>query len=121
MSSSPLGLFDVDRAGFEHAFRQAVEGAKEGGIPIGSALVLQESESGSDDVGRAGRSVQTTVLGVGRNQRVQRGSAVLHAEIAALDDAGRCKAEVYRRSTIVRSFTLLQQVNDDGQHNSFGL
>jgi len=65
------------------AFEQAKLGRAEGGIPIGSVLV------------HGGR-----VLGRGHNQRVQRGSTVLHAEMDALERAGRLPATVYRASTL---------------------
>lgn len=65
------------------ALAEARQGLTEGGIPIGSALV------------HAGR-----VLGQGHNRRVQSGSAVLHAEMDALERAGRQPASVYRESTL---------------------
>jgi cytosine/creatinine deaminase len=67
----------------EEAIAQARAGAAEGGIPIGSVLVVD------------GR-----VVGRGRNRRMQRGSAVLHAEMDALEDAGRLPAAAYRRATM---------------------
>ena len=69
--------------GLEVALVEARRGMAEGGIPIGSALMADGE-----------------VLGRGHNQRVQKGSAVLHAEMAALENAGRLAADVYRRSTI---------------------
>lgn len=65
------------------AVAEAERGAKEGGIPIGSVLVHQ------------GR-----IIGRGHNQRVQRGSAVLHGEMDALENAGRQPASVYRASVL---------------------
>jgi cytosine deaminase len=65
------------------ALAEAEQGAREGGIPIGSVLVHD------------GR-----VLGRGHNRRVQQGSAVLHAEMDALERAGRRPAEVYRAATL---------------------
>lgn len=65
------------------AIAEAEAGMAEGGIPIGSVLVHE------------GR-----VIGRGRNRRVQRGSAVLHGEIDALEDAGRLPARVYRASVL---------------------
>jgi cytosine deaminase len=65
------------------AIEQARIGRDEGGVPIGAALVA------------AGR-----VLGVGRNRRVQDGSAIRHGETDALERAGRQPASVYRRSTM---------------------
>jgi len=65
------------------ALEEARQGLTEGGIPIGSVLVHQ------------GR-----VLGRGRNRRLQRGSAVLHGEMDALENAGRLPARVYRECTL---------------------
>jgi cytosine/creatinine deaminase len=65
------------------AIDEALAGAREGGIPIGSVLVHQ------------GR-----IIGRGHNRRVQRGSAVLHGEMDALENAGRQPAKVYRESVI---------------------
>ena len=68
-------------------FRAAVDearlGLSEGGVPIGSVLV-----------------VDGVIVGRGHNQRVQQGSVVLHAEMAALEDAGRLPVADYRRSTL---------------------
>jgi cytosine deaminase len=65
----------------------AIEEAKlsqaEGGIPIGAVLVID------------GR-----IAGRGHNRRVQRGSAVLHAEMDCLEHAGRLRATDYRRATL---------------------
>ncbi|MDT8880755.1 nucleoside deaminase [Halomonas saccharevitans] len=65
------------------ALEEARQGLGEGGIPIGSVLVHRG-----------------VILGRGRNRRVQLGSAVLHGEMDALDNAGRHPAEVYRESTL---------------------
>jgi creatinine deaminase len=65
------------------AIEEAELGLREGGIPIGSALVHH------------GR-----ILGRGHNRRVQRGSAVLHGEMDALENAGRQPAKVYRESVL---------------------
>jgi len=65
------------------AIEEAEQGLKEGGIPIGAALVHR------------GR-----VLGRGHNRRVQQGSATLHGEMDALERAGRQPAVVYRESII---------------------
>lgn len=69
--------------GMDTYLRAAVEearlGMQEGGIPIGSVIVHR------------GR-----IIGRGHNRRVQRGSAILHAEIDALENAGRRPASVYR-------------------------
>jgi cytosine deaminase len=65
------------------AIEEARQGLAEGGIPIGSVLVHD------------GR-----IIGRGHNRRVQRGSAVLHGEMDALENAGRQPASVYRESVI---------------------
>ena len=65
------------------ALEEAEVGFSEGGIPIGSVLVHQ------------GR-----ILGRGHNRRVQKGSAILHGEMDALENAGRQPARVYRECTI---------------------
>ncbi|ADG89258.1 tRNA-specific adenosine deaminase [Thermobispora bispora] len=65
------------------AIEQARIGLSEGGIPIGAALVADGE-----------------VLGVGRNRRVQEGSAIRHGETDCLENAGRLPARVYRKSTL---------------------
>jgi len=65
------------------AIEEAERGLSEGGIPIGSVLVHR------------GR-----ILGRGHNRRVQKGSAILHGEMDALENAGRQPARVYRECTI---------------------
>jgi cytosine/creatinine deaminase len=65
------------------AIREAETGLREGGIPIGSVLVYQDR-----------------IIGRGHNRRVQRGSAVLHGEMDALENAGRQAARVYRESIL---------------------
>jgi cytosine/creatinine deaminase len=65
------------------AVAEAEAGLAEGGIPIGSVLV------------HGGR-----VIGRGHNRRVQKGSAVLHGEMDALENAGRLPARVYAESTL---------------------
>jgi cytosine deaminase len=65
------------------ALDEARLGLEEGGIPIGSALVHQDR-----------------ILGRGHNRRQQAGSVVLHAEMDALERAGRHPAAVYRGCTL---------------------
>jgi len=65
------------------AIAEAELGLAEGGIPIGSVLVYE------------GR-----IIGRGHNRRVQKGSATLHGEMDALENAGRHPARVYRNSMI---------------------
>jgi len=65
------------------AIEEAVKGREEGGIPIGSVLVIEGK-----------------IVGRGHNRRVQRGSAILHAEMDCLENAGRLRAEQYQRATL---------------------
>jgi cytosine/creatinine deaminase len=67
----------------EAAVEEARKGLAEGGIPIGSVLVHEGA-----------------IIGRGHNRRVQRGSAILHGEMDALENAGRRTAAVYQSSTI---------------------
>ncbi len=72
-----------DRDFLALAIEQARLGRAEGGVPIGAALV-----------------VDGKVAGVGRNRRVQMGSAIRHGETDALENAGRLPASAYRRATM---------------------
>ncbi|MCC9604635.1 nucleoside deaminase [Blastopirellula sp. JC732] len=65
------------------AIEEARKGLSEGGIPIGSVLV-----------------VDGQVRGHGHNRRVQKGSAILHAEMDCLENAGRLTAKDYQRSVL---------------------
>jgi cytosine deaminase len=65
------------------AIAEAEAGLAEGGIPIGSVLVHEGK-----------------ILGRGHNRRVQRGSAILHGEMDALENGGRLPAAVYTRSVL---------------------
>lgn len=67
----------------EAAIEEAETGLSEGGIPIGSVLV-----------------VDGEIVGRGHNRRVQRGSAILHGETDAIENAGRLSPSRYRRSVI---------------------
>ncbi|MGQ3684597.1 MAG: nucleoside deaminase [Candidatus Loosdrechtia sp.] len=67
----------------EAAIEEAKKGLAEGGIPIGSVLVIDGQ-----------------IVGRGHNRRVQKGSAVLHAEMDCLENAGRLKASDYRRGIL---------------------
>jgi cytosine deaminase len=67
----------------EAAIAEARAGLAEGGIPIGSVLVI-------DGV----------IVGRGHNRRVQKQSAILHAEMDAIENAGRLKARDYQRSVL---------------------
>jgi len=65
------------------AIKEARKGLKEGGIPIGAVLV------------RGGK-----IIGRGHNRRVQKKSAILHAEMDCLENAGRLKAADYKKCKI---------------------
>lgn len=65
------------------AIEEAQKGLAEGGIPIGSVLVHNGE-----------------IIGRGHNRRVQKGSAILHGEMDALENAGRRPASVYRESVL---------------------
>lgn len=65
------------------AIEEARTGEREGGIPIGSVIVHH-----------------SRIIGRGHNRRVQRGSAVLHGEMDAFENAGRQPAAVYRESVL---------------------
>jgi len=65
------------------AIDEAKKGLAVGGIPIGSVLVIDDK-----------------IVGRGHNQRVQKGSSVLHAEMDCFENAGRIKAADYARATL---------------------
>ena len=65
------------------AVAEAKQGLAEGGIPIGSVLVHNGK-----------------IIGRGHNRRVQQGSAILHGEMDALENAGRQPAAVYRDAVL---------------------
>jgi len=65
------------------AIEEARKGLEEGGIPIGSVLVIDGK-----------------IVGRGHNRRVQKGSVILHAEMDCLENAGRLKAKDYQRAIL---------------------
>lgn len=65
------------------AFEEAKQGFAEDGIPIGSVLVIDGK-----------------IVGRGHNRRVQNNSAILHAEMDCLENAGRLTAKDYQRATL---------------------
>ena len=67
----------------EAAIEEAKKGLEEGGIPIGSVLVIDNK-----------------IVGRGHNRRVQNGSAILHAEMDCFENAGRLKASDYKKATL---------------------
>ena len=80
---SDLTPEERDRFLLDLAVEQARIGWEEGGVPIGAVLVDGDR-----------------VLAVGRNRRVQMGSAIRHGETDCIEQAGRLPASVYRRSTL---------------------
>jgi cytosine deaminase len=67
----------------EAAIQEARKGQAAGGVPIGSVLVIDDE-----------------IVGRGHNQRIQKESSVLHAEMDCLENAGRLSASDYRRSVL---------------------
>jgi cytosine deaminase len=67
----------------QEAILEAQKGQEEGGIPIGSVLVHEGK-----------------IIGRGHNRRIQKGSAILHGEMDALENAGRLSASVYKNCTL---------------------
>jgi cytosine deaminase len=67
----------------ETALEEAKKGLETGGIPIGSVLVID-----------------SRIVGRGHNRRVQQGSAIRHAEMDCLENAGRLSPAEYRRATL---------------------
>ncbi len=78
-----MELSSDDRRGLDAAIAEARTGRSEGGIPIGSALM-----------------VNGEIIGRGHNRRVQQESVVLHAEMDCLERAGRLPATTYRQATL---------------------
>jgi creatinine deaminase len=68
---------------YQSALQYAKNGLKEGGIPIGAALVIDGK-----------------LMSLGRNQRIQKGSVIHHGEMNCLEHAGRLKAADYKRATM---------------------
>ena len=68
---------------FQAALEEAKMGLREGGIPIGSVIVHDRK-----------------IIGRGHNRRVQKGSAILHGEMDALENAGRRCAKIYNESVL---------------------
>lgn len=87
---SPFELTEPLRRALDAAVAQAEKGWREGGIPIGAALV--------DEAG--------TVVSLGHNRRVQRGSVILHAEMDCLENAGRRRD--WSRCTLVTTLSPCQ-------------
>ena len=65
------------------AIEEAQKGLSEGGIPIGSVIVIDNK-----------------IVGRGHNRRVQKGSAILHAEMDCFENAGRLTAKDYQRAIL---------------------
>jgi len=78
-----MNLSPAEQRFLDAAIEEAIAGRDEGGIPIGSVVVIDGE-----------------IVGRGHNRRVQRGSAVLHAEMDAIENAGRLSATQYARATL---------------------
>jgi cytosine deaminase len=83
VSSKSVDHFGPADPFLQAAIEEAKTGLSEGGIPIGSVLVLDGN-----------------VVGRGHNRRVQRESPILHAEMNCLENAGRLTAREYRRAIL---------------------
>ena len=81
MNGGVTGAMNAEH--LQAAIAEARKGLEEGGIPIGSVLVLDDK-----------------IVGRGHNRRVQQGSPIHHAEMDCLENAGRLSAADYRRSTL---------------------
>jgi hypothetical protein len=82
VTTGQLGGTSMDEF-MQAAIREAKSGLAEGGIPIGAVLVIDGK-----------------IIGRGHNRRVQKGSAVFHAEMDCLENAGRLTSDEYRRATL---------------------
>ncbi len=71
------------RVFLKEAIAEAKKGLEEGGIPIGAVLVIDGK-----------------IVGRGHNQRVQKGSVILHAEMDCLENAGRLSTSEYKKATM---------------------
>jgi cytosine/creatinine deaminase len=91
VSSPTLLAMEPHQPYMDLAIEQARIGRKEGGIPIGAALV-----------------VDGEVLGVGRNRRVQLGSAIRHGETDCIENIGRLPAATYHRATLYTTLSPCQ-------------
>ncbi|TFF68396.1 nucleoside deaminase [Candidatus Thorarchaeota archaeon] len=65
------------------AIQEAEKGREEGGIPVGAILVIDGK-----------------IVGRGHNKRIQKGSAILHAELDCIENSGRRPASAYRLATL---------------------
>ncbi|KAF7547155.1 hypothetical protein G7046_g9086 [Stylonectria norvegica] len=83
-STTLVEIMSEQDEGFLAAVQEARDGFEEGGVPIGACLVSKDGK----------------ILGKGHNQRVQKGSATLHAEISALENSGRLPASAYEGATM---------------------
>lgn len=81
-------LSETEKSLMDAAVAEAEQGFQEGGIPIGSVLVLDQE-----------------IVGRGHNRRVQQGNPILHAEMDAFANAGRLSARDYRRCTLVSTLS----------------
>ncbi|MEM6978955.1 MAG: nucleoside deaminase [Planctomycetota bacterium] len=81
-------MSELWRAWMDAAVAEAIAGRDEGGIPIGSVLVIDNE-----------------IVGRGHNRRVQSGNPILHAEMDALANAGRLTASDYARATLVSTLS----------------
>lgn len=75
----------------EEAIKQAYKSLKQGGIPIGAVLVKENK-----------------IISKGHNQRIQKGSPILHAEMDCINNAGRLRKKDYQKCTLYSTLTPCQ-------------
>lgn len=67
----------------DEALKEAQKSLNEGGMPIGAVLVKDSK-----------------IISKGHNKLIQKNSTILHAEIDAIENAGRLNFEDYRKCTL---------------------
>lgn len=82
---------DMHKEFLRIALEEALIGYKEGGIPIGSVIVHNNR-----------------IIGRGHNRRIQLGNPILHAEMDALQNAGRLPISIYTRCTLYTTLSPCQ-------------
>ncbi|KAF8154921.1 cytidine deaminase-like protein [Crassisporium funariophilum] len=83
----PKDMSVIDTHGLRLALLEAQNGYSEGGFPVGAVLLIPDENEAEG----------YKVLGSGHNERVQKGSVILHAETSALENAGILTLDVYRK------------------------
>jgi len=77
------GITKFDLENYQQALLEAKKGLTEGGIPIGAVLAIDNK-----------------IIGRGHNKRIQEGSSIKHGETDCIENAGRLKADIYKKATL---------------------